>query len=140
MRWSPRILVLDLPSDDKKLLVQYLRYCEFDVHEGTAASDIIDSVQQLKPDLIVLSESLTPLDGYKLSTQLRKCRELDEILIILLLEENLRARRIKARLAGANGTVTRPKFSDIHYNYYQITQFVHKHLIYKNKCHRNSVK
>ena len=130
-RFCPRILIFDKQSDDRFLLTHYLRYCEFEVYEECVAENFIKKITDIQPHLVVLSESLSPVDGYELCAMLRKQTTLDGIFIILLLEDDLEYSQTRAKLAGANDTVTRPKLSDKSYSYHQIAKFVHTHLLNK---------
>ena len=130
-RFSPQILIFDKKSDDSFLLAHYLRYCEFDVFEENTANNFIEKITDIKPDLVVISESFSPVDGFELCAMLRQQAKLDGIFIILLLEEDVESSHIRAQISGADEIVRRPKITDRDYNYHKITDFVHRHLIGK---------
>ncbi len=129
--FSPRILIFDKKSDDSFLLAHYLRYCTFDVFTECVVDNFIEKIQDIKPDFVVISESFYPVTGYELCTMLRQQGELDGIFIILLLEEDTESSQIRAKISGADETVTRPKISDKSYSHHKIAKFVHTHLINK---------
>ncbi len=136
MNLQPRILIYADHNDDRYLLTHFLRYCEFDVRDKKNTSTIIEDVQNLKPDLLVLSDRLSPLDGYQLSKMLRKEFDDKSPCIIILVDNASNISKTQAQRAGANDIVARPQISDKDYSYFKITEFVHRHLI--NKCTQKS--
>ena len=130
-RFTPQILIFDEKSDDSFLLAHYLRYCEFDVFEESTADNFIEKITDIKPDLVVISESFSLVDGFELCAMLRQQAKLDGIFIILLLDEDVESSQVRAQISGADDTVTRPKMSDKSYSHHKIAKFVHTHLINK---------
>ncbi len=98
--------------DDSILVYRYLEqiltqqgYRSFGVQD---AAKIIPSLIKNKPDLIFLDLLMPIVNGYEICEQIRKTPSLREIPVVILTGKDGLIDRMRSKLVGANGFLTKP--------------------------------
>ncbi|MBW4430852.1 MAG: response regulator [Pelatocladus maniniholoensis HA4357-MV3] len=65
-RGKKRILLIEDNDINRMLLSDYLSYCRYEVQSFPEGSKFFDTIENFKPDLILLDLKLPDIDGYSL--------------------------------------------------------------------------
>jgi len=105
---KPYILVVE----DEAPLITLLRYnleeAGFDVDEATDGEEALISVQERRPDLVVLDWMLPVVSGIEVCRQFRRRRETRELPVIMLTARSEETDRIRGLDSGADDYLTKP--------------------------------
>lgn len=117
--------------DDSILVYRHLEqiltqsgYRSFGVQEATK---IIPSLIKNKPDLIFLDLLMPILNGYEICEQIRKTPCLKNIPVVILTGKNSFVDRMRSKVVGANGFLTKPIEST------SVIKMIDKYLIQRQK-------
>ena len=66
-----RLLLVDDEENLRSMLEAALRHVGFDVHPAATGREALDTVSEVRPDLIVLDVMLPDLDGFEVCKRLR---------------------------------------------------------------------
>lgn len=90
------------------LLKKFLDDESFSVHTINNPVKALMQIKRLKPDLILLDVNMTGIDGYELCKLLRNHSSFKHTPIIMVTGNTGIIDRVKARIAGASGYLTKP--------------------------------
>jgi len=102
---GPRVLVVDDDESIRRFLRIALSAQKYRVFEAASARAALDSVQALRPDLVILDLGLPDMDGIQLIGRLRDQMRLS---ILILSVRDQEAEKVAALEAGADDYLTKP--------------------------------
>ncbi len=100
-----RVLVVDDESQIRRLLRISLERKDFDVFEAATGFDGLQSIQSVRPDIILLDLNLPDIEGSKVLAELRSW---SSIPVIILSVRNLESDIVTLLNAGADDYLTKP--------------------------------
>ena len=100
-----RVIVIDDEAQIRKLLRISLERKDFDVHEAASGFEGLQSIQSVRPDIILLDLNLPDVEGSKVLTEIRSWSTLP---IIILSVRNLESDIVSLLNAGADDYLTKP--------------------------------
>ena len=105
---KPYILIVE----DELPLITLLRYnleeAGFEVDEATNGDEALISVQERRPDLVVLDWMLPVVSGIEVCRQLRRRRETRDLPVIMLTARSEEADRVRGLDSGADDYIAKP--------------------------------
>ena len=104
----PVILYVEDNPDNRKLVSRVLKAEGFTVFGAADAPEGFSILQNQTPDIILMDIHLPGLDGYAMTEQLRKEKQLDSIPIVALTANVTVDDELKSRDAGCNGFIQKP--------------------------------
>ena len=107
----PVILVVEDDGFLRELIVQKLRKENFDVEAAIEATEAFKSIEQKKPDLILLDLVLPGMDGFQITTHLKKNPETAKIPIVILSNLGQKEDIEKAKACGAVDYMVKADFT-----------------------------
>jgi len=102
------ILVVDDEPRNVKLLETLLRHQGYEVEAAADGASALQSVQTLKPDLILLDAMMPGMDGFEVAGKLKSSPHTRSIPIIMVTSLDDRSSRLKALKMGAEEFLTKP--------------------------------
>jgi two-component system OmpR family response regulator len=102
------VLIVDDEHDTNQLLAELVSargYRPITLYEG---KHVLDSVERLRPDLILMDLMLPDVDGFELCETLKRNRETNLIPILMVTALNDTNHRIHGVRVGANGYLPKP--------------------------------
>ena len=108
MPLSDAILVVDDDADSRELLVEYLQFKGFTVHESPNGVMALGLADTLRPRLILMDLLLPELDGLETTRRLRANENTREATIIAVTARALATDREAAHRAGCNFFILKP--------------------------------
>jgi two-component system cell cycle response regulator DivK len=115
------ILYIEDAFENRMLIRRILEADGYTVLEAENARHALEVLNTGTPDLILMDINMPDIDGYTLTTQLRRLPSLENIPIIALTANVMRGDRERTIEAGCNGYIQKPidvdTFSD-HINRY----------------------
>jgi len=103
-----RVLVIDDNPDIGDLVERALDGSEFEVIKATGGKEGIQVAQEQNVDIILLDIMMPDIDGFTVSSFLRKIPETERIPIIFLTARATSSGRMIARKAGAADYIMKP--------------------------------
>lgn len=106
---APCIVIVDDDEDIQKTL-QYIipRKSEFRVVSVTDATEALETIKKINPQIILLDLMMPHITGFELMKQIRQIPELNHIKIIVGSSRSYEKDRIKALQEGANEFIAKP--------------------------------
>jgi two-component system cell cycle response regulator DivK len=105
---GPVILYIEDNHDNRKLVSRILQAAGFTVHGVIDGRSGLDFVQETKPDLILVDLQLPEIDGYTVTTELRKMEDLHNTPIVALTANVMKEDQERSFAAGCNGFIHKP--------------------------------
>lgn len=105
------VLVIDDSLTVRKIMetsLQRAGMTPFTFPDGLEAMQALTASQVPLPDAVVLDVGLPKMDGYAVARALRRQRAFRQTIIIMLSGHDGRLDKLRGRLAGADGYVTKP--------------------------------
>lgn len=94
---------------DNRLLVRRILQSEgFTVIEAINATQALEKVKDLTPDLILMDINMPDMDGYTLTARLKEFKHLARVPIIALTANVMRGDRERSLEAGCDGYIQKP--------------------------------
>ena len=121
---SETVTVLYVEDDpNNRLLIRRVLLAEgFDVVEAPTASQALETVRSLRPDIILMDINMPEMDGYTLTAKMKELPNLRGVPIIALTANVMRGDRERTLEAGCDGYIQKPVDIDLLPN--QIQQFI----------------
>lgn len=121
---SDTITVLYVEDDpNNRLLIRRVLLAEgFEVVEAPSATLALQTVQTLRPDIILMDINMPEMDGYTLTAKMKELPNLRGVPIIALTANVMRGDRERTLEAGCDGYLQKP--IDIDLLPHQINQFI----------------
>ncbi|MEJ6481259.1 response regulator [Nostoc punctiforme UO1] len=109
-----RILLVEDHYLNRLLLSDYLSYCGYDVQSLSEGSNFFATIDNFKPDLMLLDLKLPDIDGYSLLKQVQQEPDLSKIPIIVVSAFAFKADQELAMSLGARRYFVKPlKLKDL---------------------------
>jgi two-component system OmpR family response regulator len=106
---GPRILVVDDEEHITELLAMGLGYNGFDVERAATGRAALESIERVRPDLVVLDVMLPDLDGFEVARRVRDGEGAGRRLpIIFLTAKDTTADKVQGLRLGSDDYVTKP--------------------------------
>ena len=106
---KPRVLVVDDEEHITELVAMALGYNGFEAERVETGRKALDSVDQRRPDLIVLDVMLPDLDGFEVARRIRTAEGAGKhVPIIFLTARDTTADKIEGLRLGSDDYVTKP--------------------------------
>lgn len=110
------ILHVEDSVENRILIRRLLQYEGYQVLEAGNAEEALQLLQQHTPDLILMDMNMPNVDGYTLTSQIKKNPQLRRIPIIAITANVMRGDRERSMQAGCDGYFEKPidvdKFSE----------------------------
>jgi two-component system cell cycle response regulator DivK len=81
---QPLILIAEDDADNREGYAEFLTYLGYAVAQATNGRDALESVQALRPDVLLLDLALPVLDGWEVARAVKSDPQLQSTLIIAL--------------------------------------------------------
>lgn len=108
MTRNKKILYIEDAFENRMLIRRILEADGYTVLEAENARHALEVLNTETPDLILMDINMPDIDGYTLTTQLRKLPSLENIPIIALTANVMRGDRERTIEAGCNGYIQKP--------------------------------
>jgi two-component system cell cycle response regulator DivK len=108
MRNNKKILYVEDAYENRLLIRRILEADGYTVLEAEDAHDAMEVINSDIPDLILMDINMPEIDGYALTTQLRKLPDFEKIPILALTANVLRGDRERTLKAGCDGYIQKP--------------------------------
>ncbi len=102
------ILIAEDDPASRELFLQILETAGYQVIEVCDGSQVLQKLNQTKPDLIVLDIRMPGLDGFSVLNQLRQDPRLASVPVIAITAHAMRGDREKILAAGFNEYLSKP--------------------------------
>jgi two-component system cell cycle response regulator DivK len=102
------ILYVEDNPDNRMLVRRVLGAEGYTVLEAANARAAFDRIEQTMPNLILMDINLPEVDGYTLTTELRKMPKLDKVPIIALTANVMKGDMERSMQAGCDGYIQKP--------------------------------
>ena len=108
-RWPDPVLVVDDDPDARDMLVEYLQFKGFNVHEASDGGAAIALASTLRPRVILMDDlAKGDLDGLETTRRLRANASTKHAIIVALMRRALMTDRNAAHRAGCEGFISKP--------------------------------
>ncbi len=121
---TEKITILYVEDDfNNRMLVRRILMAEgYNVAEAGNAAQALETLQNLRPDLILMDINMPDVDGYTLTAKLREKSFLSTVPIIALTANVMKGDRERTLEAGCDGYIQKP--IDVDLLPVQISQFL----------------
>ena len=102
------ILIVEDNQNNAELLEDILSVRGYNVTIVTRGEDALESVEKIKPNLILMDIQLPGIDGYEITRRLKKDPFNKDIIIIAVTAYALKGDEMKALRAGCDDYVSKP--------------------------------
>lgn len=102
------ILYVEDNPDNRMLVRRILLSEDYTVHEASSATEALEKLKTLRPDLILMDINMPEMDGYTLTAKIRELPRMGAIPIIALTANVMRGDREKSLEAGCDGYIQKP--------------------------------
>ena len=102
------ILYIEDNNDNRTLIRRILTAEGYDLREAAHASEALEILKSLRPDLILMDINMPDVDGYTLTTQIRGMSGFDGVPIVALTANVMRGDRERSLEAGCDGYIQKP--------------------------------
>jgi two-component system cell cycle response regulator DivK len=102
------ILYVEDNSDNRSLIRRVLESEGYRVLESPTAAHALGTLQQDKPDVILMDINMPDMDGYTLTARIRSMPETTHIPIVAVTANVMRGDREKSLEAGCDGYIQKP--------------------------------
>jgi len=105
---SPKILVVEVHEDNRRIIHDLLTAHGFDVVEAVTGLEGVREAERQNPALILMDIQLPEIDGYEATRRIKSQPELKHIPIIIITSYALSGDDLKAYAAGCDEYVSKP--------------------------------
>ena len=102
------ILYVEDNSDNRMLIRRVLSAEGYTVHEASSADAALDTLQTMRPDLILMDINMPDMDGYTLTAHIRALPHLGLVPIVAVTANVMRGDRERSLEAGCDGYIQKP--------------------------------
>ena len=103
-----KILLVEDNPVNRRLAVFLLRSQGYEVREATTALEALETIENERPDLIVMDIQLPGMDGLEVTRRIKAQPATADIPVIAVTSYAMKGDREKALAAGCVGYVTKP--------------------------------
>lgn len=104
----PLILLVDDYEDARVMYGHFLRMSGYEPLEASTGEEALELAYARKPDLILLDMSLPGIDGWEVTTELKRNATTKHIPIVALTAHALQSERQRTERAGCDGFLAKP--------------------------------
>jgi two-component system cell cycle response regulator DivK len=102
------ILYVEDNPDNRMLIRRILGAEGYTVHEAASATDALDVLKTLRPDLILMDINMPEMDGYTLTARIRTMPYMGVVPIVALTANVMKGDRERSLEAGCDGYIQKP--------------------------------
>jgi two-component system cell cycle response regulator DivK len=96
-------------NPDNRLLIRRVLVAEgYAVHEAASATDALEVLNNLHPDLILMDINMPEMDGYTLTARIRSMSKMGMVPIVALTANVMKGDRERSLEAGCDGYIQKP--------------------------------
>ena len=96
-------------NPDNRLLIRRILGSEgYTVHEAQSATEALELLKTLHPDLILMDINMPEMDGYTLTANIRSISSMNTVPIVALTANALKGDRERSIEAGCDGYIQKP--------------------------------
>lgn len=103
-----KILYIEDNADNRLLMRRILSADGYQVFEAANATEALQDLKSLKPDLIMMDINMPEMDGYTLTALIRSMPDLHLVPIIAITANVLKGDRERSLEAGCDGYIQKP--------------------------------
>jgi two-component system, cell cycle response regulator DivK len=107
------ILYIEDNHDNRILIRRILAVEGYVIQEAENATEGLEKLNTLRPDLILMDINMPDMDGYTLTAKIRSMSGFDQVPIIALTANVMRGDRERSLEAGCDGYIQKPIDIDI---------------------------
>lgn len=108
LAYGPLVLIADDNEDGREMLGEFLEQLGMRIIEVATGPDVLDTVAEMLPDVVLLDLGLPGLDGLEVARRLRASAASRNIPIVMHTACALASQRRRAVEAGCNAVLTKP--------------------------------
>jgi len=105
---SENIFYIEDNVDNRRLIRRLLNSEGYEVTEAGNATEALEVLKSLRPDLILMDINMPDMDGYTLTSQIRTMPGFQSIPIVALTANVMRGDRERSLEAGCDGYIQKP--------------------------------
>jgi two-component system alkaline phosphatase synthesis response regulator PhoP len=108
---SRKILIVDDEAHIRLLIEQTLEDLEYEnveIFTADNGADALNSIQDLKPELVFLDVMMPNIDGYTVCRMIRRDLKMKEVYVVILTAKGQEYDRRLSEESGANQFMTKP--------------------------------
>lgn len=105
---SITILYVEDNPDNRMLIRRVLMAEDYIVEEAPSATEALEKLKTLRPNLILMDINMPEMDGYTLTAKIRQLPNMGGIPIIALTANVMKGDREKSLEAGCDGYIQKP--------------------------------
>jgi len=102
------ILYVEDNADNRTLVRRILLSQDYSLLEAVNASDALDILKSMRPDLILMDINMPDMDGYTLTAKIRSMPGFERVPILALTANVMRGDKEKTLEAGCDGYIQKP--------------------------------
>jgi two-component system cell cycle response regulator DivK len=102
------ILYVEDNPDNRMLIRRILGSEGYTVHEASSATQALETLQTLRPDLILMDINMPEMDGYTLTARIRALPDMTTVPIVALTANVMKGDRERSLEAGCDGYIQKP--------------------------------
>jgi two-component system cell cycle response regulator DivK len=102
------ILYIEDNPDNRLLIKRILQAEGYQVLEAESASQALKTLQEQRPDLILMDINLPEIDGYALTSQIKSLPGMSSVPIVALTANVMKGDRERTMRAGCDGYIQKP--------------------------------
>jgi len=103
-----KVLVVEDSSTTRKVITITLNKEGYEVIEARDGIEAVNTLSEMRPDLILLDIILPKMDGYKVLAIIKESPDLRKIPVIMLTSRDGLLNRVKGKMAGSTAYLTKP--------------------------------
>lgn len=103
-----KVLVVEDSSTTRKVITITLNKQGYEVFEARDGVEAVNTLAEMRPDLILLDIILPKMDGYKVLSIIKEDPNLRKIPVIMLTSRDGLLNRVKGKMAGSTAYLTKP--------------------------------
>ena len=102
------ILYVEDNADNRTLVRRILLSQDYSLLEAVNASDALEILKSMRPDLILMDINMPDMDGYTLTAKIRSMPGFERVPILALTANVMRGDKEKTLEAGCDGYIQKP--------------------------------
>lgn len=107
------ILYIEDNTDNRTLIRRILTVEGYTVVEAGSATEALEALETVRPELILMDINMPEVDGYTLTSQIRAMSGFETVPIVALTANVMRGDRERSLEAGCDGYIQKPVDIDI---------------------------
>lgn len=104
----PKVLIADDNEAFRRLIIESLPKHKFEVYQATDGFETLDTVKNLRPDIVILDVMMPGIDGTEVCRAMRENAQTRNIPVIMLTARTSIEDRLKGIESGADDYITKP--------------------------------